>query len=133
MPSNSRPFANGTVICHYNGTLYEGKAARLLKKESYEQNKAQYVYEIGEWQGKFYVIDATKDDNSQGRVINHGIHPNIKPKPKTIDGQLYLLFHASRDIEQGEEIVYDYGQRPSADRCDWLGTCPLPSCLECLK
>lgn len=129
----TKAFSKGTVICHYEGKIYEGKAARLHKQKTYQEHMAQYVYEIGEYEHKYYVIDATKEDSSQGRLINHSIHPNLKPTPTNIDGHFYLLFEACRDVNDGDELVYDYGQRPSKDRCSWLGSCPLPSCSKCLS
>ena len=58
-----------------------------------------------------YSIDATMDDGTVGRLINHSRRGNIVPKCTGIDGSPTLYFSAKRDIAEGEEIVYDYGER----------------------
>lgn len=44
-----------------------------------------------------------------GRLVNHSWHPNSKTKVIMVDGTPHLCFFALRDIEIGEEILYDYG------------------------
>jgi histone-lysine N-methyltransferase SETD8 len=73
-------------------------------------------------------IDATKDDGSLGRLVNHSRLPvGRQPKthgPKTppkqnahviilknIEKRPRLLYIASRDIAPGEEVLFDYGER----------------------
>lgn len=129
----TKAFSKGAVICHYHGKLYEGKSAHHIKRQTYAEHRAEYVYEVGEYQGIYYVIDATKEDSSQGRLMNHGIHPNLTPIPTKIDGHFYLLFVACENINPGQELVYDYGQRSGKDRFSFLDSCPLASCYQCLQ
>ena len=57
-------------------------------------------------------IDATFDDGKCGRPINHGKKsPNLRPVITTTDGIPHLFFTAQRNIEAGEELLYDYGER----------------------
>ena len=57
----------------------------------------------------YYSIDATVDDKRPGRFINHSKQHNIKPKLVVLDDKPRILFFfATRDIDQGEELLYDY-------------------------
>jgi len=48
----------------------------------------------------------------QGRLINHSRkNSNCQPKVFVIRDQPRLILVASRDIEIGEELYYDYGER----------------------
>lgn len=47
-----------------------------------------------------------------GRMFNHSRKKfNVKTKVIVIEGKAHLGLVASRDIEVGEELVYDYGVR----------------------
>ena len=65
---------------------------------------------------KLYSIDATAEDGKMGRLINHSAtQANILPKIIEVKtGKVCLYFTALRDIECGEELVYDYGERNPA-------------------
>lgn len=59
-----------------------------------------------------YSIDATIEDGSYGRLINHFKNdPNLKPVVKIIHEKPRIVFIALRDIAIGEELAYDYGDR----------------------
>ena len=84
----------------------------------------------------FFSIDATDEASSTGslgRLINHSrkafnsrpvtflmANPDPKIKKKTP----YLYFEATRDIEVGEEILYDYGDHSAESHrlFPWLKT-----------
>ncbi|XP_023313406.1 N-lysine methyltransferase KMT5A-like, partial [Trichogramma pretiosum] len=54
-------------------------------------------------------IDATDDDGSFGRLINHSFDENVYPIVWTSDqNKPHIIFFAKRDIAIGEEIVYNY-------------------------
>jgi hypothetical protein len=61
----------------------------------------------------FYSIDATEEPkrcSSLGRLVNHGRKDyNAKMKVQEIDQSVCLCLYACRDIEAGEEILYNYG------------------------
>ena len=47
-----------------------------------------------------------------GRLISHcRKHPNLKLVHLAIKGSPYVLLESNRRILQGEEIIYDYGDR----------------------
>ena len=59
-------------------------------------------------------IDATKEDGSLGRLINHSkLRPNVEVKIVS-DTRPYLCMFAATGIESGDELLYDYGDRSKA-------------------
>ncbi|KAK3917302.1 Transposable element P transposase [Frankliniella fusca] len=63
-----------------------------------------------------------KEDGSLGRLINHGIPGNIKPKLVSRDGSPKILFYAMCDIPQGTQLLYHYQEtRPEVlQKLPWL-------------
>lgn len=60
----------------------------------------------------FGSVDATKETHRLGRLINHSSkNGNCHTKLHDIDGTPHLIMLASRDIQDGEELLYDYGDR----------------------
>jgi len=59
-----------------------------------------------------------------GRIINHSRNGNLTPKAVKQENLEIpnLYFVASRDIEVGEELLYDYGDRSAKSRKEfpWL-------------
>lgn len=61
-----------------------------------------------------YSIDATDEPSTDpvlGRLVNHGEKHEVNVKLKTldVDGSPALCLFALRQIEPGEELLYDYG------------------------
>uniref|UniRef100_A0A8W8LWL2 SET domain-containing protein n=1 Tax=Magallana gigas TaxID=29159 RepID=A0A8W8LWL2_MAGGI len=52
-------------------------------------------------------VDASEEDGRLGRLVNHGSKKEINCKMKLI-GEVLCLF-GTRDIYEGEELLYDYG------------------------
>lgn len=61
-----------------------------------------------------HSVDATKETERLGRLINHSKNGNCQTKLHDINGIPHLILVASRDIEEGEELLYDYGDRSKA-------------------
>lgn len=61
-----------------------------------------------------FSVDATKETDRLGRLINHSKCGNCQTKLHDIDGVPHLILIASRDIKAGEELLYDYGDRSKA-------------------
>lgn len=61
-----------------------------------------------------FSVDATKETDRLGRLINHSKNGNCQTKLHDINGIPHLILVASRDIEEGEELLYDYGDRSKA-------------------
>ena len=59
-------------------------------------------------------VDATQDNGRFGRLLNHSkTAANVVTKLYEVDSQPYLGLIAARDIQPGEELQYDYGERSS--------------------
>ena len=57
-------------------------------------------------------MDATQEDGSFGRLINHDkLDSNLLMKVMVVAGTPQIVFFASKDICAGSELVYDYGER----------------------
>lgn len=59
-------------------------------------------------------VDATKETGRMGRLINHSKNGNCQTKLHDINGVPHLILVASRNIDEGEELLYDYGDRSKA-------------------
>ncbi|KAG4081302.1 hypothetical protein H8356DRAFT_1321915 [Neocallimastix lanati (nom. inval.)] len=95
--------ANDMVI-EYIGEIIRQKIADIREKQ-YERMGigSSYLFRIDD----DTVIDATKKGNL-ARFINHCCDPNCNAKIITVDGHKKIVIYAKRDIEEGEEITYDY-------------------------
>jgi len=76
-----------------------------VREHNYERSgiESSYLFRLNE----DYIIDATKKGNI-ARFVNHSCDPNSQPRASTRGGRARIFIHASRDIEPGEEVVYDY-------------------------
>ncbi len=59
-----------------------------------------------------FSIDATTESGRLGRLVNHSRqHPNLQTKVITLKEWPRLILVALKDINEGEELLYDYGDR----------------------
>ena len=91
----TRRIKKGTRIIRYFGPLLDSK-----KKEDDIENK--YLFELG----NRWTIDGSVRKNI-ARYINHGCKPNAESDVKPRKRKVFI--RAIADIEEGEEITYDYG------------------------
>lgn len=65
--------------------------------------------------GECVCFDATRNFYSFGRLLNQGSRTaNIKMHTSLlIWGKWRVGFYALRDIEEGEELLYEYGRQPN--------------------
>ncbi|XP_030625334.1 N-lysine methyltransferase KMT5A-A [Chanos chanos] len=107
-------FQKGQYIVEYHGDLLPITDAK--KREAmYAQNPETgcYMYYF-QYLSKTYCVDATKETDRLGRLINHSKNGNCQTKLHDINGIPHLILVASRDIQEGEELLYDYGDRSKA-------------------
>lgn len=100
------------IVCQYKGELITGQEGRD-REETYPEDSGSFLF-FFTLDGKEYCLDATPETNHLdfGRLINHSIKDqNLKPRASLLDGNPVLYFTASKDIEAGEEILYDYHDR----------------------
>ncbi|XP_042250755.1 N-lysine methyltransferase KMT5A-A [Thunnus maccoyii] len=110
----TRCFQKGEYVVEYHGDLLQITDAKKREAE-YAQNPATgcYMYYF-QYLCKTYCVDATKETDRMGRLINHSKNGNCQTKLHDINGVPHLILVASRDIDEGEELLYDYGDRSKA-------------------
>jgi hypothetical protein len=61
-------------------------------------------------------------------MVNHSSrHPNARPTKKIIEDNVHILIIAVKEIQAGQEILFDYGDSQST-----LPDC-VPGCPICFK
>ncbi|MCI4392530.1 hypothetical protein PGIGA_G00146920 [Pangasianodon gigas] len=106
-----REFNKGQFIVEYHGDLLPIADAKR-KEAQYAQDPAKgcYMYYF-RYKNHTYCVDATKETNRLGRLINHSKNGNCQTRLHNINGVPHLILVASRDIKAEEELLYDYGDR----------------------
>ncbi|KAF3849242.1 hypothetical protein F7725_015739 [Dissostichus mawsoni] len=99
----TRCFQKSEYVVEYHGDLLQITDAKQREAE-YALNPATGCY----------IVDATKESGRMGRLINHSKIGNCQTKLHEINGVPHLIFVASRDVDEGEELLYDYGDRSKA-------------------
>ncbi|XP_066465822.1 N-lysine methyltransferase KMT5A isoform X1 [Tiliqua scincoides] len=110
----TKHFSRGEFVVEYHGDLIEITDAK--KREAlYAQDPSTgcYMYYF-QYLSKTYCVDATKETNRLGRLVNHSKCGNCQTKLHDVNGIPHLILVASRDIKAGEELLYDYGDRSKA-------------------
>jgi SET domain-containing protein len=120
----TRKFKKGEDVCEYEGELIDRREYCICKRK-YDENPAIYGSFVFEFYhgNTFCAINSTKEDSSIGRLINHSIDKmNVMPHKKKHG--VGIKFVALRDIEFGEQLFYDYGERGReiVDVHTWLKT-----------
>lgn len=104
-------FVKGDYVVNYVGELVsrsEGlkREKRLIKAGSDES--FLYFFACNTTR---YCLDATPEDGSFGRLVNHSrLRPNCHARAVLVGGKPGIVLVAARDIIPGEEIIYDYGE-----------------------
>ena len=107
-----RKYSAGEWVVEYIGSLLTKKEADMKAKEySTDPNIGSFMFYFKS-QEKALCIDATIETTKKGRLINHSIrHENIKPIVYIHHNTPRIIFVARKDINIGEELLYDYGER----------------------
>jgi len=112
------------------GEMIGSKKAQIREEEySKDERVGSYMYYF-KHRDSLHCIDATAETHYKGRLINHSfIRPNLKTRvsalkficnsvfynllSKVVDfgSSFHLVLVAKRDIAEGEELLYDYGER----------------------
>lgn len=111
---STRCFQKGEYVVEYHGDLLEITDAKSREAE-YAQDPLTgcYMYYF-QYLSKTYCVDATRETGRKGRLINHSKTGNCQTKLHDINGDPHLILVASRDVDEGEELLYDYGDRSKA-------------------
>ena len=100
-----RDIPEGTKVIEYVGEL-------VNKKEATRRDQLRRARQDMGDDGCVYLFEVNKRSDIDGdvpwntaRLINHSCEPNCEPQ--NIDDRIWII--ALRDIEEGEELSYDYG------------------------
>ncbi|XP_056139372.1 lysine methyltransferase 5Ab [Lampris incognitus] len=107
-------FKKGDFVVEYHGDLLDLAEAKDREAQYAQDPKTGCYMYYFQYHCKTLCVDATKETNRLGRLINHSKNGNCQTKLHDIDGKPHLILVASRDIEAEEELLYDYGDRSKA-------------------
>lgn len=125
--------ARGEMIIDYVGEIIRPSVADVRERDEYDESVGQgtYMFSLG---GEAQMrLDATRAGNI-ANLANHSCEPNAHSRIISCDNAQHVCLFASRDIEAGEEITYDYrygADEPLACACGaptcrgWLNFLPL--------
>ena len=97
-----------------------------------DPSAGSFVVHIGRRAMPFVAIDATQDDGSLGRIMNHCLKsPNCELKLINFinierygvaEKRPHLFLQTTRDVAKGEELVWNYGEtrKSITDSNPWL-------------
>lgn len=106
-----RRFQRGEFVIEYVGDLISTtEAAEREKRYALDENAGCYMYYF-KHKNQQYCIDATEDTGKLGRLVNHSRNGNLMTKVVVVKQKPHLVLIAKDDIESGEELCYDYGDR----------------------
>nr|XP_039266648.1 N-lysine methyltransferase KMT5A-A-like [Styela clava] len=112
-----KAFKKGNFIVEYAGDLIDWNEAKQREdKYAKDATVGCYMYYFI-FDNTNYCVDATVESGRLGRLLNHSRkNPNCKTKLVSMPGVKSnagprLVIVAKRDINAGEELTYDYGDR----------------------
>lgn len=119
----TRKFLKGDLVVRYCGDLMSDAKGREVEKKLFEADIEDSFLYFFKFDSRYLCLDATKDDGSYGRLVNHSrLRPNCKAVGVMLGRTPALGLFAQRDILAGEEILYDYGEiRPWViEKLPWI-------------
>lgn len=108
----TRRFCRGELVVEYAGQLLDCAEARQRESAySSQPSTGCYMYYFS-WAGRSWCVDATAESGRLGRLVNHSrALANLRTRVLEVASRPRLVLEARRDIEAGEELLYDYGDR----------------------
>ena len=110
------PIWTGTVVARYCGELLSQDEAERRERDLEQRGEYSSCYMFWfQWRARWMCVDATDPQLSNcTRYINHSRQQaNLRPvlMRSDEDGRPIIAFKATRDIDAGEELLFDYGDR----------------------
>ncbi|XP_076860936.1 histone-lysine N-methyltransferase SETMAR [Brachyhypopomus gauderio] len=111
----------GRFVCEYAGEVL-GFSEALRRQLAQTPTQANYIIAVQEHGGESGVCRTFVDPvgiGNVGRFLNHSCQPNLDMVPVRVHSLVpRLALFARRDIEEGEELTFDYsgGQAGRADQ-----------------
>jgi uncharacterized protein len=96
-------FAKGALIGEYTGEV------RRLFRSRPDHNAYCFHYPTRYWSLKYFIIDGLREGNAL-RFINHSDRPNLHPACLVDRGLLHQVFFTNKEIPQGTQLTFDYGE-----------------------
>ena len=121
------PVKEGSYVLEYEAVVYPKKERAKHEKEYIANGEGCFIIDV-QTSGGWLCFDATREFYSPGRLMNHstkGEATVIPFKPLLVDSQWRLGFIATRDLQAGEELTWDYGCAPCG--IEWLKKRPKKS------
>jgi len=100
----------GEPVVEYKGTLLSHSEAKVLQSNG--KDGTYMFYGQIQWRSRHqrFCIDASWESGRFGRLVNHSkLKPNCVIQVESIEGEPHLILVAAQDIEEGEELTYNYG------------------------
>ncbi|WEL37923.1 histone-lysine N-methyltransferase EZH2 [Encephalitozoon hellem] len=99
----------GKLVIEYVGEIISNEEAER-RGAFYDLRRSSYLFDLYSREGvPFYVIDSRFIGN-KSRFINHSKrNSNLNALILLVNGTRRIGFYASRDIDKGEELFFDYG------------------------
>ena len=91
------------MIIEYIGEVIRSDLTDVREKRYESQNRGIYMFRLDDER----VLDATMS-GGMARYINHSCSPNCVTETVEVDRDLHIIIFASRRIQRGEELCYDY-------------------------
>eukprot|EP00741_Cyanophora_paradoxa_P017549 tig00020996_g16953.t1 len=120
-------------VCEYAGENISEMEGKKREKEYIDKDAQDWYFFYYNFGSRRMCVDAMRDTYGTfglpgfGRVINHSrLNPNLCKRvlkvPGVTPGLPRLFLFAVRDIEEGEELLIDYGDRDgkSVKNNPWL-------------
>ena len=100
----------GDFICEYLGE-HISQAESEVRGLAYDRLGVTYLYQLQNLKGEDEgVIDAFHLGN-KAKFVNcppGGVSPNVEAEMWHVDGEPRIILVATRKIDQGEELLFDY-------------------------
>ncbi|KAL0270055.1 UNVERIFIED_CONTAM: hypothetical protein PYX00_007590 [Menopon gallinae] len=109
---STRRIQSGRFICEYAGEVIGLEEAKIRQARNGAKGQMNYIFILREHFNDSQVVTCVDPTNigNIGRYINHSCRPNSAIVPVRTSTFIPLLcIFAIRDIEEGEEICFDYG------------------------
>ena len=105
----AEPAKQGEFIAEYVGEIIS-EAESVRRSEIYDKLKVSFIFDLNEE----VTIDSFRYGNIE-RFINHSKkYANCKPLVKLVNGEHRIGFFATKDLDAGEELFFDYGKKFTA-------------------
>jgi SET domain-containing protein len=120
------PILSGQAVCEYIGNQISRQEAEIRAKQYTAEGLGCFIFYVKLDNSCTVCIDATAEDGSAARLINHSLKcGNLKPTKISKGDTVRIFLLAPDNISANTELLYDYGER-AADTAVFLRESPVP-------